>query len=52
MLFDTSQYLSSSALMTEDNEFDEGNFVGKKNFFIMDNIEPYTEKNNFPPTNH
>ena len=27
MLFDTSQYLSSSALMTEDNEFDENSFV-------------------------
>jgi hypothetical protein len=27
MLFDTSQYLSSSALMAEDNDFDEENFV-------------------------
>ena len=27
MLFDTSQYLASSALMAEDNDFDEENFV-------------------------
>lgn len=30
MLFDTSQYLSSSALMAEDNDFDEENFVRRK----------------------
>jgi len=36
MLFDTSQYLSSSALMAEDNDFDEENFVCTNlNFFKL-----------------